>query len=168
MKWFSIIVLSMTIVIIGNAQDVRYDVGVKVFSDENEVRENVKTLLIEELKEIENIDVVDPTWSTYKLVVIAIETKAKDRQKKTGDVAVVCSILTAYDNSSVVSLIPEDMPELRRQVYEETKYLYHEPVMGLYNDDASNIRTICRNIVEQCSMNVLKEQRTEKRNIFFQ
>ena len=168
MKWFSIIVLSMTIVIIGNAQDVRYDVGVKVFSDENEVRENVKTLLIEELKEIENIDVVDPAWSTYKLIVIAIETKAKDRQEKTGDVAVVCSILTAYDNSSVVSLIPEDMPELRRQVYEETKYFYHEPVMGLYNDDASNIRTICRNIVEQCSMNVLKEQRTEKRNIFFQ
>ncbi len=168
MKWFSIIVLSMTIVIIGNAQDVRYDVGVKVFSDENEVRENVKTLLIEELKEIENIDVVDPAWSTYKLVVIAIETKAKDRQEKTGDVAVVCSILTAYDNSSIVSLIPEDMPELRRKIYEETKYLYQEPVMGLYNDDASNIRTICRNIVEQCSMNVLKEQRTEKRNIFFQ
>ena len=168
MKWFSIIVLSMTIVIIGNAQDVRYDVGVKVFSDENEVRENVKTLLIEELKEIENIDVVDPAWSTYKLVVIAIETKAKDRQEKTGDVAVVCSILTAYDNSSIVSLIPEDMPELRRKIYEETKYLYQEPVMGLYNDDASNIRTICRNIVEQCSMNVLKEQRTKKRNIFFQ
>ena len=168
MKWFSIIVLSMTIVIIGNAQDVRYDVGVKVFSDENEVRENVKTLLIEELKEIENIDVVDPAWSTYKLVVIAIETKAKDREEKTGDVAVVCSILTAYDNSSIVSLIPEDMPELRRKIYEETKYLYQEPVMGLYNDDASNIRTICRNIVEQCSMNVLKEQRTEKRNIFFQ
>ncbi len=161
MKWFSIIVLSMTIVIIGNAQDVRYDVGVKVFSDENEVRENVKTLLIEELKEIENIDVVDPAWSTYKLVVIAIETKAKDRQEKTGDVAVVCSILTAYDNSSVVSLIPDNMPELRRKVYEETKYLYQEPVMGLYNDDASNIRTICRNIIEQCSMNVLKEQRTE-------
>ena len=168
MKWFSIIVLSMTIVIIGNAQDVRYDVGVKVFSDENEVRENVKSLLIEELKKIENIDVVDPAWSTYKLVVIAIETKAKDRQEKTGDVAVVCSILTAYDNSSVVGLIPEDMPELRKKVHEETKYLYQEPVMGLYNDDASNIRTICKNIVEQCSMNVLKEQRTEKRNIFFQ
>lgn len=168
MKWFAIIVLSMTIVIIGNAQDVRYDVGVQVFSDENEVREKVKTLLIEELKEIENIDVVDPTWSTYKLVVIAIETEAKDRQEKTGDVAVVCSILTAYDNSSVVSLIPEDMPELRRKVHEKTKYLYQEPVMGLYNDDASNIRTICRNIVEQFSMNVLKEQRPEKRNIFFQ
>lgn len=168
MKWFSIIVLSMTIVIIGNAQNVRYDVGVHVFSDENEVGERVKTLLIEELKEIGDIDVVDPTWSTYKLVVIAIETKAKDRQEKTGDVAVVCSILTAYDNSSVVSLIPEDMPELRRQVYEETKYLYQEPVMGLYNDDASNIRTICQNIVEQFNMDVLKEQRREGRNIFFQ
>jgi len=168
MKWFAIIVLSMAIVIIGNAQDVRYDVGVQVFSDENEVREKVTTLLIEELKEIENIDVVDPTWSTYKLVVIAIETKTKDRQEKTGDVAVVCSILTAYDNSSVVGLIPEDMPELRKKVHDETKYLYQEPVMGLYNDDVSNIRTICKNIVEQFNTNVLKEQRMEKRNIFFQ
>ena len=158
MKWFSIIALSMAIVIIGNAQDVRYDVGVHVFSDENEVSEKVKTLLIEELKEIGDIEVVDPTWSLYKLFVIAIETKTKDRQEKTGDIAVVCSILTAYDNNSVVSLIPEDMPELRRQVYEETKYLYQEPVTGLYNDDGSNIRTICRNIVEQFNMNVLKEQ----------
>ena len=168
MKWFAIIVLSMTIVIIGNTQDVRYDVGVHVFSDENEVGEQVKTLLIEELKEIGDIDVVDPTWSTYKLSVIAIETKTKDRQEKTGDVAVVCSILIAYDNSSVVSLIPEDMPDLRRKVHEETKYLYQEPVMGLYNDDASNIRTICRNIVEQFNMNVLEEQRGEGRNIFLQ
>lgn len=29
MKWFAIIVLSMAIVIIGNAQDVRYDVYAK-------------------------------------------------------------------------------------------------------------------------------------------
>lgn len=168
MKWFAIIVLSMAIVIIGNAQDVRYDVGVHVFSDENEVGEKVKTLLIEELKEIGDINVVDPTWSTYKLSVIAIETKAKDKHEKTGDVAVVCSILTAYDNSGIVNLIPEDMPELRRKVHEETKYLYREPVMGLYNDDVSNIRTICRNIVEQFNMNVLEEQRGEGRNIFFQ
>ena len=142
MKWFAIIVLSMAIVIIGNAQDVRYDVGVHVFSDENEVGEKVKTLLTEELKKIGDIDVVDPTWSTYKLSVIAIETKTKDRQEKTGNVAVVCSILIAYDNSNVVSLIPEDMPELRRQIYEETKYLYQESVMGLYNDDASNITKV--------------------------
>ncbi|MYC77539.1 hypothetical protein F4X10_17390 [Candidatus Poribacteria bacterium] len=168
MKWFSIIALSIAIVIIGNAQEVRYDVGVHVFSDENEVGERVKTLLIEELEEIGDIDVVDPTWSTYKLSVIAIETKTKDRQEKTGDVAVVCSILIAYDNSNVVSLIPEDMPELRRQVYEETTHLYQEPIMGLYNDDASSIRTICRNIVEQFNINVLKEQRREERNIFFQ
>ena len=168
MKWFSIIALSIAIVIIGNAQEVRYDVGVHVFSDENEVGERVKTLLIEELEEIGDIDVVDPTWSTYKLSVIAIETKTKDRQEKTGDVAVVCSILIAYDNSNVVSLIPEDMPELRRQDYEETTHLYQEPIMGLYNDDASSIRTICRNIVEQFNINVLKEQRREERNIFFQ
>ena len=168
MKWFSIMALSLAIVIIGNAQDVRYDVGVQVFSDENEVREKVKTLLIEELQEVGNIDVVDPAWSTYKLVVIAIETKTKDRQEKTGDVAVVCSLLTTYNNSSVVGLIPEDMPELRRKVYEETKHLYQEPVMGLYNDDASKIRTICRNIVEQFNMNVLKEQGRAERNIFFQ
>lgn len=168
MKWFSIVVLSLTIVIIGNTQEVRYDVGVHVFSDENEVREKVKTLLIEELKKIEDINVVDPTWSTYKLSVIAIETKTKDRQEKTGDVAVVCSILIAYDNRSVVSLIPEDMPELRRKVHEETKYLYQEPVMGLYNDDASNIRTICRNIVEQFNTNVLDGQWGEERNTFFQ
>lgn len=153
MKWFSIIALSVAIVIIGNAQDIRYDVGVHVFSDENEVGEKVKALLIEELQEIGDIDVVDPTWSTYKLSVIAIETKAKDRQEKTGDIAVVCSILTTYDNSRVVSLIPENMPELRKKVHEETKYLYQEPVMGLYNDDASNIRTICRNIVEQFNTN---------------
>ena len=168
MKWFSIITLSMAIVIIGNAQDVRYDVGVHVFSDENEVGEKVKTLLIEELKEIGDINVVDPTWSTYKLSVIAIETKAKNKQEKTGGVAVVCSILIAYDNSGIVNLIPEDMPELRRKVHEETKYLYQEPVMGLYNDDVSNIRTICRNIVEQFNMNVLEEQRGEGKNIFFQ
>ena len=168
MKWFAIIVLSMAIVIIGNTQDIRYGVGVHVSSDENEVREKVKALLIEELKKIEDIDVVDPTWSLYKLSVIAIETKTKDRQEKTGDVAVVCSILTAYDNSNVVSLIPEDLPDLRRKVHEETKYLYQEPVMGLYNDDASNIRTICRNIVEQFNMNVLKEQRREEKNLFFQ
>ena len=168
MKWFTIIILSVAIVIIGNAQDFRYDVGVHVFSDENEVGEKVKTLLIEELKEIGDIDVVDPTWRTYKLSVIAIETKTKDRHEKTGDVAVVCSILIAYDNSSVVDLIPEDMPELRRQVYEETKYLYQEPVMGLYNDDASHIRTICRNIVEQFNMNIRKEQRRKERNLFFQ
>lgn len=168
MKWFPIIVLSIAIVIIGNAQDVRYDVGVHVFSDENEVSEKVKALLIEELKEIEHIEVVDPTWSTYKFSVIAIETKTKDRQEKTGDVAVVCSILTAYDNSGIVNLIPEDMPELRKKVHEETKYLYQEPVMGLYNDDASHIRTICRNIVEQFNTNVLEEQWGEQRNIFFQ
>ena len=168
MKWFSIIALSIAIVIIGNAQEVRYDVGVHVFSDENEVGERVKTLLIEELEEIGDIDVVDPTWSTYKLSVIVIETKTKDKQEKTGDVAVVCSILIAYDNSNVVGLIPEDMPELRRQVYEETTHLYQEPIMGLYNDDASSIRTICRNIVEQFNINVLKEQRREERNIFFQ
>ena len=168
MKWFAIIVLSIAIVIIGNAQDVRYDVGVHVFSDENEVGEKVKALLMEELKEIGDIDVVDPTWSTYKLSVIAIETKGKDRQEKTGDVAVVCSILTAYDNSNVVSLIPEDMPELRKKVHEETRYLYQEPVMGLYNDNTSNIRTISRNIVEQFNMNVLEEQRGAERNIFFQ
>lgn len=168
MKWFAIIVLSMTIVIIGNAQDVRYDVGVHVFSDENEVSETVKTLLIEELKEIEDIDVVDPTWSTYKLSVIAIETKTKDRQEKTGDVAVVCSILTAYDNSRVVGLIPEDLPELRKKVHEETKHLYQEPVMGLYSDDAANIRTICRNIVEQFNMKILEERRRNEKTIFFQ
>ena len=161
MKWFSIIVLSMVIVIIGNAREARYDVGVHVFSDEDDVSEKVKTLLIEELKEIGDIDVVDPTWSTYKLSVIAIETKTKDRQEKTGDVAVVCSILTAYDNSRIVGLIPEELPELRKKVHEETKYLYQEPVMGLYNDDASNIRTICKNIVEQFNMNVLEEQRRE-------
>ena len=127
MKWFSIITLSLAIVIIGNAQDVRYDVGVQVFSDENDVSEKVKTLLIEELKAIGNIDVVDPAWSTYKLVVIAIETKTKDRQEKTGDVAVVCSLLTAYDNSSVVGLIPEDMPELRRKVREKRSIFIKNP-----------------------------------------
>ncbi len=168
MKCFAIIVLSMAVLIIGNAQDVRYDVGIHVFSDENEVGEKVKALLTEELQKIGDINVVDPTWSTYKLSVIAIETKTKDRQEKTGDIAVVCSILTAYDNSRVVSLIPEDMPELRKKVHEETKYLYQEPVMGLYNDDAANIRTICRNIIEQFNMNVLNEQRREEGNLFFQ
>ena len=168
MKCFAIIVLSMAVLIIGNAQDAQYDVGIHVFSDENEVGEKVKVLLTEELQKIGDINVVDPTWSTYKLSVIAIETKTKDRQEKTGDIAVVCSILIAYDNSRVVSLIPEDMPELRKKVYEETKHLYQEPVMGLYSDDAANIRTICGNIVEQFNMNVLNEQRREEGNLFFQ
>ncbi len=168
MKCFAIIVLSMAVLIIGNAQDARYDVGISVFSDENEVGEKVKALLTEELQKIEDINVVDPTWSTYKLSVIAIETKTKDRQEKTGDIAVVCSILIAYDNSRVVSLIPEDMPELRKKVHEETKFLYQKPVIGLYNDDAANIRTICRNIIKQFNMKILNEQRREEGNLFFQ